>query len=453
MNDGPRLTGMVGFSAVWVGQFVSMIGTGMTRFALTIWAWQVTGQATALALVGFFAFAPIVLFSPLAGAIVDRVNRKVVMIVSDLAAGLATVVILVLHLTGHLQIWHLYAAGFFAGAFESFQFPAYSAAITTMVEKKHYTRANAMLGLAGSASGIIAPMLAGTLLVFLGIDGIMAIDIGTFVFAIAVLVLVFIPQPKESDAGRASRGNLLQESVFGFRYIFANRSLLGLQTVFFSINLTATLSMILLAPMILARTADSSLALGGVQMLFGIGGVAGGAIISLWGGPKRRVHGVLLGMVLVSLLGQIPLGIGRGMMFWGFGAFCSMLFIPLINGSNQAIWQAKVPPDIQGKVFATRRLIAQISAPIAMILGGRLADTVFEPVMAAGGRFAQLVQPLVGSGPGSGMGLMFILTGALGALVGMGGYLFPAVRNAEDLLLDHDAVTSESLVAEEGAAD
>jgi DHA3 family macrolide efflux protein-like MFS transporter len=453
VNDGPRLTGMVGFSAVWVGQFVSMIGTGMTRFALTIWAWQVTGQATALALVGFFAFAPIVLFSPLAGAIVDRVNRKVVMIVSDLAAGLATVVILVLHLTGHLQIWHLYAAGFFAGAFESFQFPAYSAAITTMVEKKHYTRANAMLGLAGSASGIIAPMLAGTLLVFLGIDGIMAIDIGTFVFAIAVLVLVFIPQPKESDAGRASRGNLLQESVFGFRYIFANRSLLGLQTVFFSINLTATLSMILLAPMILARTADSSLALGGVQMLFGIGGVAGGAIISLWGGPKRRVHGVLLGMVLVSLLGQIPLGIGRGMMFWGFGAFCSMLFIPLINGSNQAIWQAKVPPDIQGKVFATRRLIAQISAPIAMILGGRLADTVFEPVMAAGGRFAQLVQPLVGSGPGSGMGLMFILTGALGALVGMGGYLFPAVRNAEDLLLDHDAVTSESLVAEEGAAD
>ena len=434
-----RPTGMLGFGIVWSGQLVSMIGTGMTRFALTIWAWQITGQATALALVGFFAFAPIVLFSPLAGAIVDRVNRKTVMIVSDLAAGLSTIVILVLHLTGHLQIWHLYAAGFFAGAFESFQFPAYSAAISTMVDKKHYTRANAMLGLAGSASGIIAPMLAGTMLVFVGIDGIMAIDIATFLFAILVLLLVFIPKPKESEAGRASRGGLLQESVFGFKYIFGNRSLLGLQLVFFAINLTATLSMTLVAPMVLARTGDSSLMLGSVQMLFGIGGVAGGAIITGWGGPKRRVHGVLLGMILGSLLGQIPLGFGGGLIYWGFGAFCSMLFIPLINGSNQAIWQVKVPPDIQGKVFATRRLIAQISAPIAMIIGGRLADVVFEPAMSRGGSFAQFVAPLVGSGPGSGMGVMFVLTGLLGAAVGLGGYLFPSVRKAEDLLPDHDA--------------
>ena len=192
MRDRKLPTGMAGFSVVWVGQFVSMIGTGMTRFALTIWAWQVTGEATALALVGFFSFAPVVLFSPLAGAIVDRVNRKVVMIVSDLAAGLSTIVILLLHLTGHLEIWHLYAAGFFAGAFESFQFPAYSAAISTMVDKKHYTRANAMLGMAGSASGIIAPMLAVPFLAILGINGVMAIDVATFVFAVLLMVNLWI---------------------------------------------------------------------------------------------------------------------------------------------------------------------------------------------------------------------------------------------------------------------
>ena len=449
MSTSHRLSGMFGFSAVWAGQFVSLIGTGMTRFALTIWAWQVTGQATALALVGFFSFAPIVLFSPLAGAIVDRVNRKAVMIASDLAAGLSTVVILTLHITGHLQIWHLYVAGFFAGAFESFQFPAYSAAITTMVDKKHYTRANAMLGMAGSASGIIAPMLAGTLLVFLGIDGVMAIDIATFVFAIAVLLLVFIPQPQETQAGRASRGNLLQESVFGFRYIFANRSLLGLQLVFFAINLTATISMTLLAPMILARTGDNSLILGSVQTLFGIGGVVGGALLSVWGGPKRRVHGVLLGMMFASLLGQIPMGIARGVALWGFGAFCTMFFIAIINGSNQAIWQAKVPPDIQGKVFATRRLIAQISVPIGMILAGRLADALFEPIMASGSLFARTFRPVVGTGPGSGMGLMFVFAGILGAMVALSGYLFPAIRNAEDLLPDHDAVAWEQVHGEE----
>ena len=439
MSRHQRPTGMFGFSIVWLGQFVSMIGTGMTRFALTIWAWQITGQATALALVGFFSFAPVVLFSPLAGAIVDRVSRKTVMIASDLAAGLSTVAILVLHLTGHLQIWHLYAAGFFAGAFESFQFPAYSAAISTMVDKKHYTRANAMLGLAGSASGIIAPMLAGTFLVLIGIDRIMMVDIGTFLFAIGGLLLVAIPQPKRTEVGERASGNLLKESVFGFKYIFASRSLTGLQLVFFSINFIATFGFTVLAPMILARTGDSEMALATVQMAFGIGGVAGGVILSGWGGPKRRVDGVLLGMALGSVLGQVLLGLGQGLLMWSAGAFFSMFFIPFVNGSNQAIWQAKVPPEIQGKVFATRRLIAQISTPLAMLAAGPLADRLFEPAMAAGGAFARLFSPIVGSGPGSGMGLMFVIAGLIGTAIGLGGYLFRAVRDAEDLLPDYDA--------------
>lgn len=438
MGNKVRPAGMFGFSVVWVGQFVSMIGTGMTRFALTIWAWQVTGEATALALVGFFAFAPVVLFSPLAGAIVDRVNRKTVMIASDLAAGMSTIAILILHLTGHLQIWHLYAAGFFAGAFESFQFPAYSAAISTMVDKKHYTRANAMLGLAGSASGIIAPMLAGTLLVLIGINNIMLVDIGTFLFAIAALLLVAIPQPARTEVGERASGSLLKESLFGFRYIFANRSLTGLQLVFFAINFIATFGFAVLAPMILARSGDSEIALASVQMAFGIGGVAGGAILSVWGGPKRRVHGVLAGMALSSLLGQFLLGVGQGVFLWSAGAFFSMFFIPFVNGSNQAIWQAKIPPEIQGKVFATRRLIAQVSAPLAMLAAGPLADRVFEPALAAGSSLSRVLGPVVGVGPGAGMAVMFVLAGLVGGAIGLGGYLFPAIRNAEDLLPDHD---------------
>ncbi len=439
---------MLGFSIVWFGQLVSMMGSGMTRFALTIWIWQETGEATALAIVGVFSFAPSIFLSPIAGAIVDRVSRKRVMIASDLAAGLSTVALLILYSGGHLEIWHLCAAGFFASAFESFQFPAYSAAITTMVDKKHYTRANAMLGMVGSASTIIAPVLAGVLLSLLGISGIMGIDIVTFVFAIGTLLFVFIPNPTETAAGRASRGNLLQESVFGFRYIFSRPSLLGLQLIFFGINLTVMFAMILFAPMILAQTADpmipaliagNTVILGTTLMMFGIGGVVGGLVIAAWGGFKRRVHGVLLGMILASLLGQVVIGVGQGAWMWGLGAFLMMFFLPLVNGSNQAIWQAKVPPDIQGKVFATRRLIAQISAPVAMILGGRLADVVFEPAMTSGGTFARLFKPLVGSGPGSGMALMFVFAGILGAAVGLTGYLFPAIRRVEDLIPDHDA--------------
>ena len=434
-----RPSGMFGFSIVWFGQLVSMVGSGMTRFALTIWIWQETGEATALAVVGVFSFAPAIFLSPIAGAIVDRVSRKRVMIASDLAAGLSTVALLILYSGGHLEIWHLCAAGFFASAFESFQFPAYSAAITTMIDKKHYTRANAMLGMVGSASTVIAPLLAGVLLSLLGISGIMGIDIVTFVFAIGTLLFVSIPNPTETAAGRASRGSLLSESVFGFRYIGSRPSLLGLLLIFFGINLTVTFAMILLAPMILARTANNTVILGTTLMMFGVGGVVGGLLIAAWGGFKRRIHGVLLGLILASLLGQVVIGVGQGLWMWGLGAFLMMFFLPLVNGSSQAIWQAKVPPDIQGKVFATRRLIAQVSAPVAMIVAGRLADVVFEPAMASGGAFARLFKPLVGSGPGSGMALMFMFAGVLGAAVAVTGYLVPAIRRVEDLLPDHDA--------------
>jgi len=439
MFDRGKLSGMTGLSIIWLGQFASMIGTGMTRFALTIWAYELTGQATALALVGFFSFAPVVLFSPLAGVIVDRVPRKLVMIVSDLAAGLSTVAVLILHLTGHLQIWHLFVTGFFAGAFESFQFPAYSAAITLMMEKKHYTRANAMVGMAGSASGIISPALAGLFFALIGINGIMAIDVATFLFAIGALLLALIPEPKAKPTGLL-RSSLWRESWFGFQYIFRSPSLLGLQLTFFAINLITVFGFTVLAPMILARTGNNEIIFGTVRMMFGIGGVVGGAIISAWGGPKRKVHGVLLGMILSSLLGTITLGIGRGVVAWSIGAFFTMAMMPLINGSNQSIWQAKVAPEIQGKVFATRRLIAQISAPIAMLAAGPLADRVFEPLMQSGRPATEILSRLVGTGPGAGMGMMFVIAGVIGATVGLAGYLFPAVRNAESILLDHDSV-------------
>jgi hypothetical protein len=161
--------------------------------------------------------------------------------------------------------------------------------------------------------------------------------------------------------------------------------------------------------------------------------------MSAWGGFKRRVHGVLLGMAFGGLFGTIVLGVAQSVPVWFAGALATALVLPLVNGSNQAIWQSKVPPAVQGRVFATRRLIAQISAPIAMLAAGPLADRVFEPLMTSGSAAARVLSNIVGSGRGAGMGLMLVIAGILGTAVGLGGYLFPAVRNAESLLPDHDA--------------
>jgi hypothetical protein len=211
-------------------------------------------------------------------------------------------------------------------------------------------------------------------------------------------------------------------------------------------NFIGSIAFTVFAPMILARTANNSLVLGTVESVMGIGGVVGALLLSVWGGPKRRVHGVLFGFTLEGLLGSLVMGLSAGPVGWGIGGFFSSFFIPIINGSNQAIWQAKVAPDVQGRVFATRRLIAQISWPIATLLAGPVADYWLEPAMAAGGGLSSIFGGLVGTGPGSGMSLMFIAGGIFGVLVGLVGYAIPVIRNAEDILPDHDAVTGPAAV-------
>jgi MFS family permease len=399
-----QFKGMGVFTAIWAGQLLSLLGTGMTQFAMTIWAWQKTGQATALALVGVCAFAPVILVSPLAGAIVDRANRKLMMILSDAAAGLGTLTILCLHLSGSLEVWHLYIVVAFIGTFGAFQFPAYSSTISVLVDKSQYARASGMMSLAGSISGVFAPVAAGILLAPIGIGG-----------------------------------SLFREAAYGFRYILARRGLLGLLGMFFLFNVTTTFGFTVLAPMILARTGNNSLILGSVQSLAGIGGVVGGVLLSLWGGPKRRVHGVLIGCALGGVIGLAGVGIGRSLPAWAITMFVMAMIFPTVNASSQTIWQSKVPPDLQGRVFSVRLMMAQFGSPLAMLLAGPLADRVFEPGMQPGGGLARIFAPLVGTGPGAGMALMLVLAGVLAMGAALAGYAYRPLRTVEETLPDHDA--------------
>jgi DHA3 family macrolide efflux protein-like MFS transporter len=429
---------MFGFSVVWLGQVVSLLGTGMTQFALTIWAWQVTGQATALALVGFFGYFPRIVLTPLAGALADRWNRKALMIASDLAAGLATIVIFILYRTDALRIWHLFAAAAFSGAFGSFQFPAYQASISLMLPKEQYTRANTMLGLAHSISSVFAPMAAGALLAFIGIGGIMTIDIVTFSFAVGTLLIVVIPQPAAHHVAAAKKRNLLSDCLFGFRYVAASRSLLGLLLLYFALNFLMTSSGAVLSPMILARTGNNELALATVQMLFGISGIVGGALVSIWGGPERKIRALFVAILVTSLFGNVVLGVGRNLVVWGIGAFLTTLLLPMGNGASHAIWQSKIPPHLQGRVFSARILIGQIGGAIALPLSGVLADRAFEPLMSGTSPLARVLVPLLGGGPGAGMGLMFVLFGLLGAATAIAGYAYRPIREIERILPDAD---------------
>ena len=442
-----RPAGLFGFTIVWLGQIISVLASGMTAFAMTIYMYQQTKSATAMGFVQVAYILPFLLISPVAGVMVDRYNRKLMMMISDIVGGLATLFLFVFYITGHLQFWHLYIAVAISGIGTTFQWPAYSAAISTMIPKEQYGRANGMMSLIEAGPGVVAPLMAGALIPVIGIGGILLADTATFGLAILALAVVFIPQPPRTVEGQHAEGNMLKEAAFGFKYIFARPSLLGLQMVFFFGNLFSGIGFTVLAPMILAHTDQSTIALGSVQSAASIGMVIGGVIMSAWGGFKQRVHGVLLGWMLTSMGGMILFSLGRGLPIWIPTALVGSLFSPLVNASNQAIWQAKVAPDLQGRVFSARRLIAWFTNPISPIIGGTLSDFVLEPAMKnSGSGLAHIFGPVFGSAPGSGMALLFFWCGVGGLLVGLTGYFIPAIRNADTALPDHDALPVAEVV-------
>lgn len=420
------------FITIWLGQFISRIGTAMTRFALLIWAYEQTGSATSVAMLGFAAFLPMILISPFAGVWIDRFDRRKILILSDLGAGLMTVVMLALVATDQLQLWHLYLAEGLAGAFEAFQYPAYTAVMSTLLPQEQYGRANGLRSLADFGAQVLAPALGGLLLAWIGLSGVMTIDVITFLVAIGTLIVVHIPTIVVVNAD-SPQGNMRQEMRVGFSVIWQHKGLLGLVGITTMIHFFAALTWLSIMPaMILARSGNNELALASVQSAMGIGGVIGGVVMGIWGGPRRKIHGFLLGIAISFLVGDIPLAIGRSLPVWVVAAGLGAFFIPILSSSNDTIWQSKIPQATQGRVFSVRTMLTNTFLPAGYLLGGVLADRVMEPAMATNGSLAPTFGWLVGTGPGAGMALMYIGSAVLAITVCLLAYLSPAIRHVED---------------------
>jgi MFS family permease len=411
-----------------------------------IWAFEETGTATSLVLVFFFAYTPSIALSPLAGVVVDRVSRKAILIMSDAAAAAATLGITALFFLSSLELWHIYLLLGLGGGFRAFQWPAFAAATTVLVPKRHYGRASGMMSVAYSLSELSAPITAALLLAVIGLGGVLLLDIATFLVAVATLLAIAIPAPRESKDAREAKGTLRDEISFGFRYVLARRSLFGLLMVFLAFNVVTSMGWVLFQPMVLARTGSDEVVLGSVLAIGGAGGIVGGAVMSIWGGPKRRIHGLLGGLFIICLGGVCVIGVGSGFFTWALGLLVITLIDPVIMGSSQAIWQAKVPPDLQGRVFSVRFFIALIGQAPIILMAGPLADHVFEPLMSDA---TGLAASVLGSGDGSGMSLLIFISGVLGALVSVAGYASRSVRDIEDILPDHDEVGGDDDGSEE----
>jgi len=433
LSGSERLYGGAAFGVVWAGQVASLFGAHLAGFVLGVWVYQQTRSVTAFSLIYLFTVLPEIALLPVAGVIVDKFDRRWVMLVGVMGSGLCGFVLAALALMGQLQLWHIYLMLMISSAFESVQFPALSASITLLVSRENLSRANGMVSLGTSIAMVVAPVLAGVFFQALGLTRVLLINVGVYAFAVLTLCVVRIPQPEQSsEANKVSR-SFWREAVQVWRFVTGQRELLALLMLFAITNFSTGILQVLLPPFILSFTTPE--ALGTIMSAGGVGVVAGSVLFSIWRGPRRRMHAIFIvgfvrGVVLFLAVLQ------PSAVLIGTAAFIFLFCDPVIFTCSQTIWQTKVPAEVQGRAFAIRRLVAWSTLPLAYVVAGPLTDRVFEPWMGAQGPLARLVGGLVGTGPGRGIAVFFVVLGAVTVLAVIAGVLYQPLRDLENRLPD-----------------
>lgn len=367
------------FFTIWGGQAFSLLGSQLVQFALVWWLTSTTKSATVLATATLFAILPQVFISPFAGALVDRWNRRLVMIAADALVAVTTIGLVVLYSTGNMQVWHVYAAMLLRSTFGAFHFPAMQASTSLLVPTDQLARiAGLNQGLQGLIN-IVAPPLGALLLSVTPLHNVLMVDIVTAALAILPLLFVAIPQPATRDvSGHANLGKaVLVDMREGLRYVRAWPGLLVIIFVAMALNFIMVPSSALMPLLVTEHFGGGALQLGWLEACMGIGVVIGGIALAVWGGFKRKVITSMAGLVGMGL-GSVLIGVAPASLFvLALGGMLAMGFTnPLVNGPLFAILQATVEPAMQGRVMSLLVSGAGAMMPVSLLLAGPLADVI-----------------------------------------------------------------------------
>ena len=430
----PRFVGERAFYALAGGQFVSTIGSGMTRFGLGLWVLDRTGDVTAYTTLLFAAILPLGVASLLVGPLVDRWNRRWTMIFANAGASGPTLFVALLYYTDALTVWHLYIALVVNGIASAFILPALEASTPMLVKPDRLGNASGVTAMLQSVDAILSPILAVPFYLTFGLGIVFAVDFATFGISIFALVLSIIPQPARvlEEAG----ASIWSEFRFGFRYIVERRPFLYL--IFFvtaSMLLMPGFGYALATPLALSFSNETGAAV--MMTSFGVGSLVSGALLAVWGGPKRRMDGILGAMALAGL-GAVVVGLRENLPLTAAGVFIIGFGFVFAIGLNRVIWQAKAAPDVLGRVFSLRVMLGVCAMSLGVLTAGPLAEHVFGPLMAHGGSLAGSVGSLIGVGADRGMALIYIISGV--SLVGLAvaSLMIRPIWRLEDVLPDQE---------------
>jgi DHA3 family macrolide efflux protein-like MFS transporter len=397
------------FFGIWTGQAFSLVGSKVAQFALVWWLTKLTGSATVLATASLVAIVPEILLGPIAGAYVDRWNRRIIMIVADGVVALASLWLAYLFWAGTIQVWHVYVIMFVRAVGGSFHWPAMQASTSLMVPKEHLARVAGLNQTMNGALNIIGPPLGALLLELLALHSVMFVDVGTALLAIVSLLSVHVPQPERRDMAlkEAGKPSIWSDMREGLRYIRNWPGLMGLIASAMLVKIALTPAFSLLPLLVSDHFHGDAAQLSLLEAVTGAGVVVGGLTLSVWGGFRRKIYTTMLGITILGL-GLVVLGLTPGHLFWlALGsALIIGLTIPLVDGPIMAILQGTVAPEMQGRVFTTMGSLLLLTSPIGLAIAGPVSDWL-------------------------GLNIWFLTAGVLCSVMGLVGFYVPAITNIE----------------------
>jgi DHA3 family macrolide efflux protein-like MFS transporter len=373
------------FFVIWTGQAFSFLGSQLVQFALIWWLTWTTGSATVLAFASVTSLLPAILIGPFAGALVDRWNRRIVMIVADAVIALATVALAVIYKQDVVQVWHIFALMFIRAVGGEFHWPAMLASTTLMVPKQHLSRVAGMDTTLEGLANILVPPMGALVLALLPMQGILAIDVVTAMLAITPLFFIPIPQPVRAAAAHptktpetvGAKPSVLADMREGFRFIRGWKGMVILMALLMLSNAVVAGAASVFPLMITEYFRGGAVELAWLESITGVGIILGGITLGVWGGFRRRIvtamlTGMLAGIALIAFgltpATAFPLAVGVH------------FFVAFLNSISRsafgALLQATIPPEMQGRVFTLFGSLTKATAPLGLAFAGPVADTL-----------------------------------------------------------------------------
>lgn len=416
----------------WISQSVSELGSSMTSFALIIWAYNKTGSAMAVSLMTFFSYLPYIIVSIFAGAFIDTHSKKKIILLSDTVSAVCSSIVWILIYNGRLEIWYIYVVNSINGFMNAFQSPASTVAIGIMVPKDKYSKVSGMNSFTSSLQTVVTPMLASFISSFWNLQGVIFIDLVTFVFAF-IFLLFFIHIPEQLKKKSRNNFNIFYSCKEGLAFLFEHKGIWYIIISMAFLNFFSRLTYEnILSPMLLARSGGNNAVLGIVSGILGVGGIIGGLIVSLVTLPDDNLKLIYFSAAFSFGFGDLLMALGQNTYIWSIAAIAASIPIPFINAGQNVIMYNKIPNEIQGRVFAVRNAVQYCTIPAGILLGGALADYIFEPFMLSNNKLSLILQHIVGTGSGSGMAVMFLFTGITGFLASILWYTNKYIQDLKD---------------------